>query len=241
MYLLFVFGLVFVFFSISFSFNGAVIGKNYDILDRGMFILGIVFLSCSFVLYIHSKSLEKTIVIPTGSLEADKDRTSRAMIEYSKYHGKTPYLMISGDIQRDTHGKIKKDSQCFGVYKESRKCGIKPSDMIIEGKSKDSLENFLYSIRILKKKGIKKMDIATNKTQYWRFKMFESKAKKEGLIEGDFEIAPLYTHKNPLQFYGILALIKDYVRIKSYDSLNEATKHKSGGFGNFLKGVLSKK
>jgi hypothetical protein len=239
--LLLVVGFVFLFNSVYPSITGAVIGDGYGIVNELSFIIGMAFLIGFFVLHIHSKSLE-AIVIPTGSLEADEERSERAMIEYPKDEEKTPYILVTGDIHRDAHGRIKKDSQQSSIYKELRgKYGLTPSDMIIEGKSRDTLENFLYSIRKLKKKDIKKIEISTNRTQYWRFKMFEREAKKEGLIGEDFEISPLYTDESFSQFaYGTLALAKDYLRVKVAGSLKKAVKNKGGIIGNIFKEILSK-
>lgn len=39
--------------------------------------------------------------------------------------------------------------------------------------------------------------------------------------------------------YGVLAYVKDYLRVKSSDSLEDAKNHRTKGFGNLLKNVLS--
>jgi len=148
-----------------------------------------------------------------------------------------PYILVSGYIDRDEQGRPKKESQQSLIYKELRKTyKISPSDMLIEGKSKDTLENFLYTIEKLNKKGINHMKIATNPTQYWRFKLFEKEAKREGIIESSFKVDPLYTNESLSEFaYGVLAYIKDYIRVKSAGSLEEARNKKTGKFGNLVK------
>ena len=84
------------------------------------------------------------------------------------------------------------------------------------------------------------MKIATNPTQYWRFKLFEREAKREGLVDDSFEVEPLYTSESPKEFvYGVLAYVKDYVRVKSAGSLKNAEKQRTGSFGSFLKNILS--
>ena len=162
------------------------------------------------------------------------------MEEYSESSSLTPYVLVAGNIQRDASGRVKKDSQQYSIYKDLRKeYNLKPTDMIIEGKSEDTLENFLYSIKRLNDKDINKMGIATNRTQYWRFKMFEKEAKEEGLIDEDFEMRPFYTKETPKEFiYGILALAKDYARIKNSDSLEEARINKVNSLQNSIKKKL---
>ena len=238
--LFFVCGVILILISIDSSITGAVIGGASGIKNNILFIGGLASLITSFVLFVHGKSLLEAIVIPTGSLEADRERTGRAMEKYSEFENPTPYVLITGDIEQNAHGELK-NSRYYSIYEELReKYNLKPSDMIIEGKSQDTLENFLYSVKKLKKKGIDKMEIATNRTQFWRFKMFEKKAKKEGLIKESFKIKPLYTHESFKEFiYGILALIKDYFRIKSTKSLEAARKNSTGHFGSFLKMVSS--
>jgi len=84
------------------------------------------------------------------------------------------------------------------------------------------------------------MKIATKQTQYWKFKLFEREAKREGLVDDSFKVEPLYTSESPKEFvYGVLAYVKDYIRVKSVGSLEKAKNQRTGNFGNFLKNMLS--
>ena len=236
---LFFTGIIFLSLSVDVTFTGAVIGTNVKITNNLFFIFSLTFFMASLVLYVVNKSLE-SLVIPTGTLEADQKRVGTAMKSYTRTKDK-PYVLVSGKIHRDEKGRPKRESQQYSIYKELMGYyGLKPSDLIIEGKSRDTLENFLYSIKKLKKKRINHIKIATNPTQYLRFKLFEKKAKREGLINNSFKIEPLYTSESPKEFvYGILAYVKDYFRVKSAGSLKKAEKHKIGSMGNFLKNILS--
>ena len=114
-----------------------------------------------------------------------------------------------------------------------------PSELIIERKSKDTLGNFLYSLDKLKKKKIYHLIIATSPTQYARFKFFEREARKEGLLPKSFKINHHYTMETLSEFaYGVLAYVKDYIRIKSASSLEEARKQKTGILGKAIKKIL---
>jgi uncharacterized SAM-binding protein YcdF (DUF218 family) len=122
-----------------------------------------------------------------------------------------PYVVISGGINRE-RGKIPKTAPQYVIYKRLRdEYKIKPNEIIIEGKSQDTLENFLYSIKKLKNKKINRMKIATNATQYWRFKLFETEAKKEGIINDSFKTNPfiLLKHQKNLfmEFWHMLKTI----------------------------------
>jgi hypothetical protein len=233
-------GFIFLFLSVDVTFTGAVIGTNIEITNYFFFVFGLTFFMASLVLFVVNKSLE-SLVIPTGTLEADEKRVETAMRSYSHTKEPKPYVLISGEIHRDERGRPEKESQQYSIYKELREhYGLKPSDFIIEGKSRDTLENFLYSIKKLKRKKVNYMKIATNPTQYWRFKLFEREAKREGLVDDSFEVEPLYTSESPKEFiYGVLAYVKDYIRVKSAGSLEKAKSQRTGSFGNLLKNMLS--
>ena len=227
-------GIILIISSSNFDMTGGVIGEGIFMKSNYLLFAGIFLLILSF--FLNVKGSLEAIVIPTGNLESDKKRTSVAMDEY-RNSGEKSYVLVSGAIARDEDGRVKKDAQPYQIYKELReKYGLKPKDMIIEGKSNDTLENFLYSVKKTNSKGINQLDIATNKTQYWRFKMFEKQAKEEGIIGDSFNIRPIYTKESFGEFlYGVLALAKDYFRIKSSDSLVDASKKSTGSFGNFMK------
>jgi len=57
--------------------------------------------------------------------------------------------------------------------------------------------------------------------------MFYNQAKKEGLIDGDFKVSPLYTHETPREFvYGVLAYINDWLTLKRSGNLKKAAEKK---------------
>jgi len=239
--ILFVTGLILLIISLDLNITGAVIGSStIQIENNYLFIISLVLLIISAVFFVANKSLE-SLVIPTGTFEADKKRVEVAMRSYAHSRDK-PYLLVSGEIHRNEEGDIERGTQQYSIYRELRDhYGLKPSDFIIEGKSRDTLENFLFSIRKLKKKRINHLKIATNPTQYWRFKLFERQAKREGLLEESFEIEPLYTSESPKEFvYGVLSYVKDYIRVKSAESLEKASNNRNGTIGMFLRKFLSR-
>jgi len=238
--ILFLLGVFFLFISVDLTFTGAVVGTNIHISNFPIFILSLCLFTFLLISFTSNKSLE-AIVVPTGTIEEDKKRLETAMHSYFRKRNK-PYIMISGEMWRDEKGNLIRKSQQYSIYKELRDhYGLKPSNFIIEGKSQDTLENFIYSLKKLKKKNINYIKIVTNQTHYWRFKLFEQEAKEEGLIEKSFKLEPLYTSETPKEFiYGLLAYIKDYLRIKSSDSLEEARHKKSNTIINFFKNILTK-
>jgi hypothetical protein len=101
-------GIVLLFGSLEFTFNGAVIGTEVYIKNNLLFILSLSCLMVSFVMLVAEKSLE-AIVIPTGG-EANESRTHEAMVLY-KSRKEKPYVLISGEIERDSNKIPKKESQ----------------------------------------------------------------------------------------------------------------------------------
>ncbi len=236
--LLLIGGLGFLFFSVNVTFTGAIIGTSLQVSNMFLFILSLIALLGALLSYASDRALE-SLVIPTGgSPNIEEKRLETAMKQYGREEPK-PYILVTGRIDRNKYGRPSRSSQ-YRLYSELRKkYGLKPSDMIIEGQSKDTLENFLYSIKKLQKKGINKIKIATNPTQFWRFRMFEKRAKKEGLIDKSFEMEPLYTEESGREFiYGILAYIKDSSRLAVAGSLEKADNYKEGTFGENLKKSL---
>jgi len=237
--LLFLIGVLLILISINPSITGAVIGKDIDISNYISFTLGLSLMFVSSLMYLRAKSLE-AIVIPTGGDALNEKRMRVAMKKYESEMGDTPYVLVPGLIDKDKRGRVLRETQQYKIYKELRnQYGLKPSDMIIEGKSTDTLDNYLYSLSKIKKKGINQLQIATSPTQFWRFKMFNREAKREGLVPESFEVKPLYTRESPYEFvYGVLAYVKDYIRLKSEGSLEEASKHKTGVIGKAVKKLL---
>ncbi len=165
----------------------------------------------------------EVIVIPTGSLEADRKRVSYAM-DYYNSKAQKPKLMVVGNLQRDESGRLIKNSQQYAIYKRLRQeYSLKPSDLWIEGYSNNTLENFLYLSQKIKNREAQELKISTNFTQYLRFKLFEKQAKKEGLLSREIKLTPLYTHESFKEFaQGVFAYIKDYLILKKAGSLENA-------------------
>jgi len=217
--------LLFVIPLTGFSINGAVIGVS-EIIPQDYFILaGAVLLVFSIMILTSESGLEKitseenrtAIVIPTGDEEANKIRAEAAVNKCRQIsQDEKPYLFITGKLSKNDLGKIKPDAEVRDIYTVLRQEGeIKPSEMILEKESKDTLENFLYSLKKFEEKGINKIYLATNPLHYARFKMFEQEAKKQGYLDKSFEMIPIYTKETiGEKLYGIAAYLKDYIKLR---------------------------
>jgi len=235
----FIMGIFLIISSFNPSITGAIIGTEVNLSRYALFVFGLTLMCVSSIMYLRSKSLE-AIIIPTGGNALNEKRIKAAMEDYASERGDKPYVLVPGLIDRDSKGRVDPKTQQYKIYKELRdRYNLKPSDMIIEGKSTDTLENFLYSLDKLKKKNVNHLRIATSPTQYWRFKLFEDEAKEEGLIDESFRINPIYTRETLYEFlYGVMAYAKDYLRVKSSDSLEEARRQKTGVVGKAIKKFL---
>jgi len=189
--------------------TGNVISENFPNITNYLFIIGLTLLFLSYFILGHKKSLD-AIIIPTGpSNEIGRERAERAV----KENEEIDYFLISGNINKPSNVKNRlKGSQQQSIYKELRNHGIKPSEMRIEGKSKDTIENVLNSFEKLKKSGAKDIGISSNPSHLDRFEEIIDRAKKEGIIDKDFRIYRLETKETPgMKLYGVLAnIMNDY-------------------------------
>jgi len=168
----------------NFNFTGAVIAEiSYG--QNLIYILSLIFFIASVFLFLSKKSLD-AIIIPTGTLEADIDRTNKALSE--KYKLKNDgYFLISG-YKGEGLNQMRK-GQPYRIYKHLRDNGVLPKDIRIEGKSHNTMENVLYTLKKMKemeeKIGKKKpLDIAfvSSLDHLKRFNDFYQKAIEIGLI-----------------------------------------------------------
>jgi len=194
-------------FSLNFSPNltGAFVNGNQSIFNI-LTLLGFVFLMASFIIFTSRQTLD-AIIIPTGGFKENAKRTKRALAEYEKRG--TKYFVISGEKEKP---KLR-ESHRNQIYRELRKYGIKPSQMKIEGKSKNTLENALYSLKKLR--GFKDIGIVSYPEHLERFEYIVKKAKEGGEIPKDVTIHQIKT-KQTLQewIYGTLANIKERYRLR---------------------------
>jgi len=207
---LILFALSIIFFSLNFTPNltGNITGSlnNFHVFT----ILGFVFLAGSFVLFLSKRVLD-AIVIPTGGGDwdydekmyfEDKKRAETAVQNKGKL-GKEKYFVISGDI-----GKSKneiKEGRSRSIYSFLRRHKINPSQMIIEGKSHDTLENVLYTLKKLKERKKKEGAERTWEIAFVsypghleRIEDFEKEAIKKGIIgKKDFRFHKIKTKETP--------------------------------------------
>jgi uncharacterized SAM-binding protein YcdF (DUF218 family) len=217
---LFLLALIVFFISGSLKMTGNVIGDSSSV--NPIFLLGLVFLIASFMAFVSRQKLD-AIVIPTGgSQEIDMARTEEAVKEYLLGEKQAKKIIISGYLG----GKPISESQMAAIYKRLRQHRIKPSEMGIEGKSANSLENLLYTIKKVKKKGARSIGIASNPSHLDRYEDILAAAKKEGLVDKDFKMYRLETDESFAdRFYGFISRI--FYRYKLSAGIEEAKKRKT--------------
>lgn len=188
-------------------------------------LLGLILLVFGIILFLERKSLD-AVIIPTGGYEKNIKRTKRAKDEEAKYY------LISGYINKN---RPIKESQTADIYRELRRYGIKPSQMIIESRAKDSLDNVIYSLGKLK--GLKSIGIVSYPEHLKRFEYIINKAKKEGIVNKDIEIVKIPTKENLKEkVYGVLGNIKE--RYKLRNGIEKARHNKTGWFGEVIKKII---
>jgi len=217
----FILGLIFLAVSVPFTITGRVILENYKPYFSFSSILGLIFIVISFVFLVAKKSLD-AIVIPTGGGEwdsqedmysNDRDRAKKALENKDKLEDQG-YFVISG-YKGGNRREISK-GQSYSIYKFLRGHGIKPSQIMVEGKSHDSLENVIYTLRKIKKREQKQGDekpwdvaFVSYSGHLNRFEDFKNRASKKGIVREDefrlHKIRTVYSDKekkyesNPLR------------------------------------------
>jgi len=229
-------------------FTGAVISEIPSS-QNTLFIVALAFFIASVFLFLTRKSLD-TIIIPTGGGEfdpetrmwsQDKERTERAISEEDKLKD-SGYFMISGYLGRGTEERLK--GQSYRIYKYLRDSEFFPKNIRIEGKSHDTEQNLLYSLKKIKemkekegKKGPLDVGISTYHHHFGRFKDFYKKAIEKGLIEkNDFRLHKIPTKETEEERKYEDSLLR---RIMHEYKLRRIGKYKAKGGG--IKYVKEKK
>ncbi len=206
--------------------TGNIIKDYFQSNFLSLHLLGFVFLLASILIFVSKKSLDAIIIPTAGYKEENLERTKRIKKE------KTNYYLISGKKEED---KPFKETSRATIYKELRKYGIKPSKIKVEGKSGDTLENTLYSLRKLK--SMKKIGIVSYPQHLKRFEYIINKAKEENLIHPKLKVTYIPTNETSKEkVYGFLGLLKEKYRLRQ--GIEKAEEHKTGWFGNSIKKVL---
>lgn len=232
-----------------------------------IYVMSIAFFLVSVFLFLSKQSLD-AIVIPTGGgkfdyytgmWSQDRERAEKAISERDKLK-QGGYFVISGYKGEGIKGM--QEGQSYSIYKYLRNMGFFPKDIRIEGKSHDTLENVLYTLKKLKemneKSGEKSpLEIAFVSYPHHlkRFKEFEEEALRRGLIEkGDFKFHHIETSENPdeinYESSPVLRGLHEYrlKRMNRYRAQKGGIKHAKGddplilfiralrGFYNFIRG-----
>ncbi len=203
------------FVSFLFSFKSQVTG-NF-LLEGGsplnfLNLLTVISFVLFLFVFLSGRKLE-AILVPTGSHKSDRERAERGEEYYHKHEKERPSVLISGSVD-EKYGERFPSSQPGHIYKYMRKEDVPRDAFLFEPESKNTAENVLYSAEVIKKKGIKTVDVVSNPSHLWRFKSLFKKAKEEGLVDEDVKINYIPTRKNVLfedagdALYGIAAHLK---------------------------------
>lgn len=218
-------GLVFFIIALGFLFSpsltGNVVDGNYSF--NPLFLTGFVFLLLSFLIFVSRQKLD-AILIPTSfSPEKDIERTDAAAKEYLQGKG-ADYMIISGALG----GKKLSESQRAKIYERLRGYRIKPSEMRIEGESKNSLENLINSLKKIKDKGAKRLGIASNPSHLDRYGDILRAAKREGIVDRGFKLYRIETSESFTdKLYGFFSRL--FYRYKLSKGIKKAKERETPG------------
>ncbi|PIO08683.1 hypothetical protein COU59_00445 [Candidatus Pacearchaeota archaeon CG10_big_fil_rev_8_21_14_0_10_34_12] len=217
-------GLFLILISSSFSITGNVVFENNMLDFSYLKILGWVFLLISMILLLGRKSLD-AIVIPTGGGEfepqeemyyQDEARAKKALRRKS-WLDDEGYFVISGKVHDDE--KVR-GGQSVSIYNYLKRHGIKPGNIMIEGKSKKTMENVIYTLKKIKEREIRKhgkirrpirVAFVSYPEHLKRFEDFEKTAIERGYFDrGDFEFHKIRTFPHGKDRKSQRKVEKDY-------------------------------
>lgn len=229
---LFIFGIKLILLFGVFSITGGIITEESDLISSVFSFIGIILVIFSFVLFVSRHGLD-ALIIPTGpSHEEDIERTKRAYREH-KEHGKD-YFVISGELG----DKKLSESQRADIYRELRKHGVKPSQISIEGKSRNTVENMIYSLEKIKERGGREVGISSYPGHLDRFKDIFERARDEGIVDENFHLhrLPTRTRKNQSAKESIYETLSGILhRYKMRHGIKEALKSEDESIIKYLK------
>ena len=217
--------LVFLLVPTSLTITGNVIAENFDAQFNLMYFLSLIFFIFSFIVFVSKQSLDAIIVPTSSSHEEDIERADKSAREKSKLkdHG---YFIISGYIGRSEEGSgLYKGSQTQDIYEELRKQGIDPRKIKIEPQARNTIENVVYSLKRIKKRGGRDVGIVSYPGHLRRFEDIIKRAKEEEIVDKDFRIHRIptrYKEKTGEKVYEALSRVLQ--RYKLRHGVEEALK-----------------
>ena len=196
------------------NFTGGVIGINTD--SSLLYLSSMIFIVASLFVFATKQTLD-AIMIPTGGYEENSKRTGKALEEYDFGRG-AKYVLISGGTP----------AQDLQIYRKLRQAGVERKNIKLEGKSNSTLDNVLYSLETLKETGVKDLGIASSKSHLNRFEKVIDRAKKEGIVGGDFRVHRLEIPPSESAGKKLYEFIADLAyRYKLSKGLKYAQSHQS--------------
>lgn len=182
--------------------------------------MGLIFIMGSFALFISRKSLD-LIVVPTAGYHQQNIQRVESAERNLKSLKDNGYVVISGMYEKGSPKKIR-ESPTYEIYKHLRSHGVVPRNMILEGRSHDTEENLLYTLKkakqIMNKTGKEKpIDIGfvSNPDHLKRFEDFYKEAMIKGLIDhGDFRFHKIPTsetsEERAYELHPVVRLLHHY-------------------------------
>jgi len=143
------------------------------------------------MIFMTSKVSLDAILIPCSNEEhLTRKRAKRAVKAHTKY----PNALIVASGGNTPGLNPAYSSEAHIAYEELRKAGIKPGNMRMETRSKDSIDNIRLSLK--KIPGAKKIGIVSNRHQIERLERIIAKGKEEGAILNDLQVYPIRTSES---------------------------------------------
>lgn len=204
-YFLGLLSLFFIFSSPIGSMTGFVLESNFGIYNLKFFlpIIGSFMFLLALVLLTSRVSLDMLLVPGIADKVKTQARARRAIEALSKYDPKV--IVASGGKTPGLDKECRSEAEI--IYRELRAAGIKPSQIRIDSKSQDTIENLINSLR---KAPHRSVGIVSNPKHLDRFEYLLGRAKEEGVVSPDVTLYRIETDETRTErVYDRFAKIAD--------------------------------
>ena len=173
-------------------FTGYSIYQDFSYKINLLQIVAITFIFISVILFVSSTGLDALIIPSQASEKRTREKARRAADYY--HHHQVGVLVASGGKTPGLNPKYNSDAEI--IFEELVKAGVPRDKIILEDKSRDNLENVLYS---LKKTSGTEIGIVSYPRHLDRFEYIIEKGKEQGVIDSRIKIHRVETNQKLIE------------------------------------------
>lgn len=179
---------------IQINFTGYSISLSYFEIPLIHLII-VSFFIFSLILIFSGESLDAIIIPTQASEKRTREKTDIALKYRNKYGAKL--LIASGGETPALSRHYKNGAQI--IYARLRQNDVRPIDIKIDGRSRNNIENILFSLEKLRGIKVEKIGIVSYPGHLDRFDEIIDHGKKEGVIDPKIKFYRIETDENLIE------------------------------------------